>query len=534
MKLKLSPNSRLLFSLLIIELFALFLIFPLLRSGLPPGIDTPSHLFSSWFLTKSLEVGTIPDINPYWYSGQPFLKYYPPLAYYGVSFLALILGDVTLTYKILIVFFFLLTPLTIYITSREFGLDKKCSLLSTFLFASSYAYISNISVMGRFTTHLALPFFVLSLYFLLRLRRGKFSSAIYGGIVLGILLLLHQLTAYAFSIIFSIYALGVVVIFFRNKDLTPLRNLGIMALVSFVISAWWLVPMLFHINDIGFQRTIPGAYWFNMKFFWSQVSNIASVNTRVYPFYIGYPTIFLGSIGMVSLIAKRKLLLVILVAVMFLISLGTNLKSFYYLPYYNNLDVARFFLYGVVFLSILCGFGFAKILKFTRNKILVFIMVALILLPSISVALRSRDAIQTWQIDVNLTQAIQWLRDEGEPGRAYGIGLEFWDSYLLPVYADRQIIDGWLHESAKNWRDIILLDNMESGFELTDVEVYYKILKEYDTKYVLLGNHLGNDYFPQYYFAKYREYVTLLNANSHFREVARFGDNIIFRVVLDE
>jgi uncharacterized membrane protein len=122
MRLKLSPKLWVLLSLSLIELFALFLISPLLRGGLPPGIDTPSHLFSSWFLTRSLEAGNIPDINPYWYAGQPFLKYYSPLGYYVVSFLARILGDVTLSYKILIVLFFLLTPLTVYLVSREFGL----------------------------------------------------------------------------------------------------------------------------------------------------------------------------------------------------------------------------------------------------------------------------------------------------------------------------------------------------------------------------------------------------------------------------
>jgi len=534
MKLKFSPNLGLLLPLLIIEFFALFLIFPLLRDGLPPGIDTPSHLFSSWFLTKSLEAGTIPDINPYWYTGQPFLKYYPPLAYYSVSFLALILGDVTLSYKVLTVFFFLLTPLTIYLTSREFGLDKKGSLLSTFLFTSSYAYISNISVWGRFTTHLALPFFVLSLYFLLRLRRGGIRNAIYGGICLGVLLLLHQLSSYAFLMILAICLLVEAVRFFLNKGLRPLRNLAIMAGVGVLISSWWFVPFLMHINDIGFQRTIPGGYWFTMSFWGYQIFNLASVNTRVYPFYIGYSTVLLASVGAITLIARRKPLLVLLVVAMFLISLGTNLKSFYYLPYYNNLDVARFFLYGVVLLSILCGFGFTKILKFTRNKILVFIMVALILFSSFSVALRSRDAIETWQIDESLTQSLQWLRDKGEPGRVYGIGLEFWDSYLLPVYADRQIIDGWLHESAKNWRDITLLDNMESGFEPIDMEAYYRILKKYNTQYILLGDHLGDRYFPKYHFARYEEYAKLLQASRHFREVAKFENAIIFEVVQDE
>ncbi|MFC1961562.1 6-pyruvoyl-tetrahydropterin synthase-related protein [Chloroflexota bacterium] len=534
MKLKLSPNVRLLLALLIIEFLVLFLISPLLQDGLPQGIDTPFHLFSSWFLTKSLEAGTIPDINPYWYGGQPFLKYYPPLAYYSIHFLTQILGDVTLSYKILTVFFFLLTPLTIYILSREFGLDKKSSLLSTFLFTSSYAYISNISIWGRFTTHLALPFFVLTLYFLLRLQRGGIYNAIYGGICLGVLLLLHQLTAYAFLIILAIYLLAEVVKFFTKRDLKPFKNLAIMTGVGVLISSWWLVPFLMRINDIGFQRTIPGGFSFPMSFFWDQIFNLASINTRVYPFYIGYTTVFLASLGAVHLLVKRRPLIVLFAAFIFLISLGTNLKSFYYLPYYNNLDVARFFLYGVILLSILCGFGFAKILQFTRNKILVFIMVALILLPSVNVALQSRYAIKTWQIDESQTQALQWLRDKGEPGRAYGIGLDCWDSYLLPVYTDRSIIDGWSHESAKNWRDIILLDNMESGSELADMEAYYRILKEYDAKYVLLGDHLGNHYFPKLHFMKYEEYVKLLQADRHFKEVTSFGDNIIFQVVLDE
>jgi uncharacterized membrane protein len=534
MKPKLTPNLKLLVSLSIIELFALYLILPLLRGGLPPGIDTPTHLFTSWFLDKSLDAGHIPDINPYWYSGQPFLKYYPPLAYCVVSFLARILGDVTFSYKLITVLFFLLTPLTIYLVSREFGLGRKYSLLSTFIFASSYTYISNIALFGRFTTHLALPFFMLSLYFLLRLRKGGFRNAIYGGLCFGVLLLSHQLTAYSFGMVFGVFVLVEAVKSFRSKYLKPLRNMGAMALVGFVVSSWWLVPFLIHINDIGFQRNIPGGFDTPLHIFWSQLVDSDNINTGSYPLYIGYAPLFLACLGAISLLSKRKPLLVLLVALLFLASLGTSLRTFHCLPFYNNLDVARFFLCGMALLSILCGFGMAKVSEIGSSRVLIFVLTALIVVLSLVPALRARDAFGTWQVDKDLKESFQWLKQEGHPGRVHAVGLETWDSYLLPVYADRQIIDGWLHESTPHWKGMLLLDNMEFEPGPLDIEAYYGILREYDAKYVLLANRLGDHYFLRnYQSSKYEEYATLLNSSEHFEEVATFGETMIFQV-LDE
>jgi hypothetical protein len=162
------------------------------------------------------------------------------------------------------------------------------------------------------------------------------------------------------------------------------------------------------------------------------------------------------------------------------------------------------------------------------------VVTALIVVVSVVPALHSRDAFETCQVDEDLKGSFQWLKQEGQPGRVYAIGLVTWDSYLLPVYADRPIIDGWLHESTKNWRDMILLDNMELEPGPVDIEAYYGILQKYDAKYVLLANKSGGHHCPQnYQFPKYEEYATLLSASEHFKEVATFGETMIFQV-LDE
>jgi len=534
MKLKLTPNHWSLAGLIFIELFALFLISPILHSGLPPGIDTPSHLFSSWFLTKSLQSGVIPGINPYWYTGQSFGVFYPPLPYYCVALLALLIKNVVLSYKIVTVAVFLLTPLTVYLVSIEFGLERKYSLISTFLFTASYAYISDISVMGRFTTGFALPFLVLSLFFLLRLKKGVFKNALFGGICLGILILSHQISTYSFLLIAGIYFIFVVIRFISTKSLKTIELVAVMCVIGAIVASWWLVPFVSRINEIGYQRTVAGGYSVPISFWKNQIFRLNSINTRAYPFYIGYMVVFLGVIGAVALLVKKELLLILITVLMFLLSLGIIFPFFHDLPYYNNLDVARFFLYGTVFLAILSGFGFAKIMELSGNKIVFIIMAAIIISTSAGIGLRSREKISTWQITPALTESFQWLRVKGEPGRVYGMGMEFWDAYLLPVYADRQIPDGWLHESAKNWRDIVVLDNMEAGIEPVNIETYYNILKSYDTTYILLGNHIGDHYFPQYDFNMYNEYVQLFENSNHFKEVIRFGDVIIFKVVQNE
>lgn len=94
-----------------------------------------------------------------------------------------------------------------------------------------------------------------------------------------------------------------------------------------------------------------------------------------------------------------------------------------------------------------------------------------------------------------------------------------------------KIVDGWLHESAPNWRDITQLDDMEWGFRPADMGIYHSVLKKYDGKYVILGNQLGSNYMPEYHFGLYEEYARLLRGSNHFRQVASFGDVIIFEVL---
>ncbi len=163
-----------------------------------------------------------------------------------------------MSYKLITVLFFLLAPLTIYLVCREFGLGRKYSLLSTFIFASSYTYINNMTVFGTSPRILPSLFHVVYILSAQAATEAGFRNAIYGGLCFGVLLLLHQLTAYAFIMVFGVVVFVEAVKSFRSRDLKPLRSMGAMALIGFVISSWWLVPFLIHINDVGFQRNTPG------------------------------------------------------------------------------------------------------------------------------------------------------------------------------------------------------------------------------------------------------------------------------------
>ncbi|KON26462.1 hypothetical protein AC481_07130, partial [miscellaneous Crenarchaeota group archaeon SMTZ-80] len=101
--------------LLLVFFINLIIISPRFIDGLPLGIDSTSHLCKILFMYKSFyNFGHIPNWNPDWYCGTPFLLLYPPLSYFMVFFLSLITQNPILSYKIIDAFFYLIASFSLY------------------------------------------------------------------------------------------------------------------------------------------------------------------------------------------------------------------------------------------------------------------------------------------------------------------------------------------------------------------------------------------------------------------------------------
>ncbi|MDP2744688.1 MAG: hypothetical protein Q8P00_06465, partial [Dehalococcoidia bacterium] len=95
---------------------------PVIASGLyPGGADQLGHLLRLWYLTKVVaEEHAIPNWLPLWYNGQDFSQYYPPLVYYLMLPLNLLLREPVLTYRVFIFMSMFLAAGLTYLAVRAY------------------------------------------------------------------------------------------------------------------------------------------------------------------------------------------------------------------------------------------------------------------------------------------------------------------------------------------------------------------------------------------------------------------------------
>jgi len=216
---------------------------PRFLPGIPMSVDTTSHLYKILFLQYWWKLGITPFWSTDWYAGSPALLLYPPLSYYITAGLAVLGLDPLLAYKLVDALFYSLTPLAIYFLAKELGFDKGESALGALLFSLFPQVIENYIFFDRFPTTLAIP---ISCIFLITFHRALKQTDSKANILLATLsmsalLLTHHLSA----LITGIVALLMVLIASAGHGFVkPLLKLGAVALGTFAITAFWLVPFL--------------------------------------------------------------------------------------------------------------------------------------------------------------------------------------------------------------------------------------------------------------------------------------------------
>jgi len=474
----------------VLFLFSLLVFSPMLEVGIPPGVDTPAHLHKIWFLEKYFEEHhKFPTWDNYWYGGFTVFKHYPPISYYA-GFIMSFFIDYIIGYKLLLFLSYIISALILYHLALKIGLEENYSFLSGFFLLASYPIISNFGIWGRFPTAIALPFMLLTLLFLEYYKEFKQKRFIwYAGLCFGLLLLTHHLTAYATAMVIGIYWITHLYYSDINKFKFT-RNIIYIVAIGFIISSWYMVPFILDINETGFERDVDGGWFFLKEYFFKDIFNRNTINDYVYPSYIGGSQIFLGLMGVFYLIRKSRENVYIWWSflAMFGISMGLTNFFFKYIPFHSQIDSARFYVYMAPFLCILASYGVKQIVNFKffqKNETAKYVLIALILIVTSSVAISSMKQLNSWQPTEDLTAAFQWISEKGKDGRIYGVGFGHWESYLFPTYNNREIVNGWYHEGTKHWKIIKELESM-SWFNRINPSRMYEILKQFNGRYVVI------------------------------------------------
>ncbi len=242
------------------------MIIPRLAPGIPLGIDATSHLSKILFMYRShMELGYIPNWNPDWYGGTPFLLFYPPLGYFLVLFFSLIIHNPILSYKIIDAFFYMIMPFTVYYLARKFDFEPRESEFAALIFALSPVIVGNYLFYDRFPNIVALPLVCVLIACLHQTLNKKFSTklVIISSLLLTSIILIHHLSALYVALIIFIL---IITYSWTSGDL--IKRLAITStvlLLSILVSSFWSIPFLLYApeqltNNPFFNRTIEFPY----------------------------------------------------------------------------------------------------------------------------------------------------------------------------------------------------------------------------------------------------------------------------------
>ena len=524
---------------LVVSLVGLVVARNLLQQGFPPGVDTPIFLHLSWFTRETLS-GNGGLVDPYWYGGfHPFTTY-PPLSYVAVGTLASVPGlGFVFSYKTILLAAYIGTGVATYALARQTGNIRIWSILAAVLTMLAYPLLVTVGLWGWFSTVVALPLALVALAMLERAYHGGLLRfAVAGGVTLGLAVLAHHMTAFAFSL-----GLPAWFLFYYVRQTLPRRHLYRVTLlfgVALVVtSGWWIVPWAMNLLEAGFQREIPGLWSFPLARYFEAITQRDLIGFYAYPNYLGIGLIIMAVGGTVQAIVSpsRHTPYVILLLLLVAFSLGEQANPLLRVRPLDGLDVARFQLYMVPIIALI-GLPFLAALGTTVVDLLSLrkppkwlpaavsgALVALVLGQAIwDGAEASRKLFQPYRVTPAAQQALDWFGQEGNQGKVLGVGFWHWDDFLLPYYLDQAVVDGWHDEGARNWRTVRALRIMMWEGQV-DVPRAHQLLGELGGRYIAVQDYFTGE-SPGEFRAALREHPGL------FSEVADWGEVTIFERIL--
>ena len=225
--------------------------------------------------------------------------------------------------------------------------------------------------------------------------------------------------------------------------------------------------------------------------------------------------------GIISLTEARRFGgITVLIVCLIWFSTGTSGNPLINYYPFSSLDVARFHLFMVPLMALLSAFAVERLaalffrlsqqFSISRWRLAAIgaVMVLVLSYPSYN-ALRARDLAVPYVVEPSAQQALDWLAnapggDDGEAPKVYGVGLWNWHSFLVPILAERRLIDGWHDEGADNVGIIRELRKMAwIGGDPVDAPAAYEILTTLGADYVLMhlsywGGERTGEYWQQF------------------------------------
>jgi len=352
--------------LAVVVFLSLIVLRDFLGSGYPPswGGDAYGHLFKVWKLMN----GYFPWIED-WYGGYPFLRFYPPLAYYTGALLGTLTASAIWGYKLTAFLAFILGALSMRFLLRELGFFDLTAYAASLAYTFAPYHLRILSPEGNFPRFVGInlaPLFILAFLYLFR---RDVKKAVGAGVLLATVFLSHHTLAVTFG-----FGLLFLIPYFweerKNDNRELLINFIVAGGVAFLLSAFWFVPFLLEKDNAHFLKENSIEYLFKFQ---SAKLNDILLPGGSWSFYQGI-LMYLGLVGSLVIITlekgKRRLLgagALVGIIVPIILSLGyygpvpwiNRLPLLDMVPPYRWLDIVGFF----------SSIGFALLLELFLQRV---------------------------------------------------------------------------------------------------------------------------------------------------------------------
>lgn len=475
----------------IVFILDLFVFRSFLEEGYPPcwGGDSYGHLFKIWKLMSGYH-SWIQD----WYGGYPFLRFYPPLAYYFAAFIGVLTHSAIMGYKLAAFIAVIIGAFSARVMLRELGFSDIPVFVASIAYAFAPYHLRILSPEGNFPRFIAInlaPLFILGFIYIL--RRGL-KGALLAGVFASLILLIHH--TLAFTLIFTLLLLLPFLWKTRREMKTIIHNIILAVIIVFLISSFWLIPFILEHSNAYFLEENLLEYLFKFQ--------SARLNEILYPtgswsFYQGV-LMYLGVLG--GLIAiKRWRILSISVLTGIFVSILLSLGYYGPTPWINKLPVLDLIppyrWLGLV--ELFSSIGFAMLLEIflslkTRpgrvNSILPAILIIVLLLFSLSDLRYRIDYLKPEEYPGDYIAVLNYIRNDDSGGWRYfqwGLGITQGSRVAYtPALTGKPSLDGWYRQGDPSYPQHSYLNHAV----LKDPGFAGEALRAYSVKYIILDtNH---------------------------------------------
>ena len=475
----------------------------LFRPGFPPswGGDAYGHLFKVW---KLYHYGWRPWIED-WYSGYPFLRFYPPLSYLAAWVLSRIASDPVTGYKLLVSMVAPLSAITMYLALRILGFSRWSSLVASVVYATSpwvFRVVAPEGNLPRAFGFTVAPLVLIALYAVARSR--SITSALLAGLFFALPLLAHHSLAVTITAS-SLGLLAAKLVYDGAMPRGPWRssvrrlavNLALFLLSFILVSGFWSIPFILDHSLASFTPETRG-YLFRIQ----SVRPLQLVELgNSWGFFQGYLRLVSPiALVVVAIYARDKkligsaLLVASLLALFSLLSLGAHGPT----PWLNRLPVVSLIppYRWLDALQPLYAFAIAllveRVTRIGPRGRPAWILLASIMILLIAVA-EAQPQLHAWRaesFDKDLAAALNFIGGDPSTGwRFYQWGLEISKGSMVgysPAIAHKPSIDGWYRQG-----DPLYLLHGELSWALThDANYARSLLGLFGVKYVVVDESL--------------------------------------------